>query len=1781
MGDSTSLPELAPEMGDDILQGVAELRPGTPQARSSALNLLLKEASRMFPLPQASQDGTPKRLSPAFLKGAARRTRGARRIPRRHLTMTELQSPAKRDDTTPSSSSPSSSRTSSSSPADGVDSAASSSTSRPSSPFAGSSTCSPAASPLGLGGETGEDTQAPSPSSAPRGEAAADGTAGHDAADLGRPPTTPLDGEHTMAAESLPRAGVMANLPPTTRAAPPDRRLPRPPRGSPGRTAPRDSNSAASLDSCHPSPRSLSQRRADPRSAGGNPTHLLGPRPKPSAPSRVPATVSPTPEDPASCQTVLYRPTSRKAHFLATSRDAIAAFLSGVPGAHRVRANIRRNVVAVDALAGADLMALLAVRVICDVHVRAKALALNTCCGTLFAVDPAFDESTIIEGLESSAPVLSATRNGDAVVLRFAGSMVPAAVHLFRQRRVVYPRLPRPLQCGRCGLFGHATVTCHRDERCLRCAGRHPAGACTAERARCLHCGGPHAATEPSCPNWQLERRVACILDSTQPRITRRQALTIARNAAPPPASPSQRRPAESRVPERRPSAPVQPGRSFRDALTSDTGAPTTTNNSGPAQPPSTTTQDARGLVATAPTTTNNSAPAQPPSTATQDTHALVATALASALRAALHSVPADSPHSATTCQLASCTASPCADPSHPAGRSRASVYVRAGLAQAVVRVDDLPCANAECVAVTVRVGSTDTCVASVYVRAGKRWDTEFIVRLCDRVGGDLVVCGDFNSHHSAWGCARDDANGRSLLESVLRAGLFVANTGSVTFDLSLVSERCHYVWRRSPDTRGSDHFPIFLVPHAAAHLPTRSYSVVNWPRFRKLCAAVPVSEGGLFRHIAVCARAATTRCVVPAGTPVPDMKQLNLRAARRRAERKAIRTDRREHWTLYNRLDAVCRRHARQRRNASWASLCFSLDDARARSRPWRILGGILRPRVPRCPALSIAVARGITSAQLAELLAATFCPPPAVSSRPTAILQPQPHPRRELMAPQRYFPSTGILAEIDALCAADFTIGELRAVLSARKRRSAPGSDGITYQMLRNFDSGQLQLLLDAFNEVWRTGTIPSEWSEAVVVPLLKAGKPPSNPASYRPVSLTSAAGKVLEAMALRRLEWIAEALDTFAAEQSGFRRFRATADSLADVVATLEEAKHRGDASYLVLLDVVSAFDQLPHATILDALRAMGIAGRMLRYVGAFLSGRSMRRIGDYIPQLPEYEVRVAVYADDIALFAAGPTERGRAVRRCVQSALDAVDAYISGIGLTLSAAKTEALLVHPRYGARYEVPRLTLRGASLPWRRRVRYLGLLVDHRLNWQPAVAALRKGTRRVACAARSLMARGQGCSPTLALRVYNSVASARVLYGLPLADIHPSKWEALDADHRAVVRQLLCLPQSSQGAQHHRAPNFIERLHRSPHGHRLVDRFFSLPNSCMGRRVAEFAGLVNSGPSCAWLPPPPPPPHRRRRLDIRTTVPGVRGKRNTAACALRQETAAVIEEQLAGRVLVYTDGSVLRDGAASAACFAPELSAQSQCRVLHAVSSTHAELAAIDLAAKLLYQRRVARAAILTDSRAALCLLAGEDHGPTLIQRLHRKLDGVCELGCDLVFQWVPSHVGLPGNEEADRLAKEAHTLPVPRSLLVTPFDVARHTVAGYLRSWHPDPRVAAGSPPKLLPRRGLGRRDRALLLRLRIGCCRTAERVHRLSGLGSPYCDSCSGVETLDHVLLQCPAYAAERGPLLAAYRRLGIPSDSARGLLFPATHPSIAKRAYAALLEYLEDTNLCQRL
>lgn len=154
---------------------------------------------------------------------------------------------------------------------------------------------------------------------------------------------------------------------------------------------------------------------------------------------------------------------------------------------------------------------------------------------------------------------------------------------------------------------------------------------------------------------------------------------------------------------------------------------------------------------------------------------------------------------------------------------------------------------------------------------------------------------------------------------------------------------------------------------------------------------------------------------------------------------------------------------------------------------------------------------------------------------------------------------------------------------------------------------------------------------------------------------------------------------------------------------------------------------------------------------------------------------------------------------------------------------------------------------------------------------------------------------------------------------------------------HRSAIQQFFGLPRTSpvgttldeardmplslraeMPALHH-----VDRMCQSPHGLRLSHRLCGLPHSRMGRYAHDYALLVSHVPNCGGLATSL---YQRRPLHIRTTVPGVKGKRRTPQCALQQETAAAISDDLAGRVHIYTDSSVLSDGSAAAACILPQL---------------------------------------------------------------------------------------------------------------------------------------------------------------------------------------------------------------------------------------------------------------
>ncbi|KAG0426305.1 hypothetical protein HPB47_026573 [Ixodes persulcatus] len=319
-----------------------------------------------------------------------------------------------------------------------------------------------------------------------------------------------------------------------------------------------------------------------------------------------------------------------------------------------------------------------------------------------------------------------------------------------------------------------------------------------------------------------------------------------------------------------------------------------------------------------------------------------------------------------------------------------------------------------------------------------------------------------------------------------------------------------------------------------------------------------------LTEHIISNALEAATRIVqVPSSRPNPDPKWLELRAQRRRAQRRSWRTGRPEDVLKYRRLDAKFRRHGKKLARRHWRLLCGSLHKRAGGSKDWKMANALARRPSPRTPVLSIGLARNLTPLNITEVLADAF------TSAPTTPTTDQ--------APQNWRSFCQATAPPMQSPDADFKLHELQIALrSSPRHRSA------------------------------------------------------------------------------------------------------------------LEQAKAQKWSAVMVFLDVSKAFDAVPHTTIISALRTLGVRGRPFQYACAFLSGRTMRvRIGSLlseprkivrgVPQgsvispllfslaisslptaakvgeKPNYPINMAVYADDVALWATSSSHRRQTMVREVPRAI----------------------------------------------------------------------------------------------------------------------------------------------------------------------------------------------------------------------------------------------------------------------------------------------------------------------------------------------------------------------------------------------------------------------------------------------------------------------------------------------------------------------------------------------
>ncbi|KAJ4446278.1 hypothetical protein ANN_12973 [Periplaneta americana] len=241
----------------------------------------------------------------------------------------------------------------------------------------------------------------------------------------------------------------------------------------------------------------------------------------------------------------------------------------------------------------------------------------------------------------------------------------------------------------------------------------------------------------------------------------------------------------------------------------------------------------------------------------------------------------------------------------------------------------------------------------------------------------------------------------------------------------------------------------------------------------------------------------------------------------------------------------------------------------------------------------------------------------------------------------------------------------------------------------------------------------------------------------------------------------------------------------------------------------------------------------------------------------------------------------------------------------------------------------------------------------------------------------------------------------------------------------------------------------------------------------------------------------------------------------------------------------LYTDGSLIsREQGAGAGV---TCSLFSLCRSLgYGTTSFDGEIIAISecLRNRLCHINKFRNAVILSDSKTAILSIVSKHTPSSQTSEITKMLSQLISLNKRIVFQWIPSHCGILGNENVDALAKKGSSAtyrPVTKS---TYYSVKRFIKSTYLdfnkqnlitqsqgKKWN-----SLHQNPQLIP--DLPRKSSVAAFRLATGHDFLAKHLHRIEIYQSPNCPLCNSNQEMDSEHLKICASLAGHDNIFEKY-------------------------------------------
>ena len=188
-------------------------------------------------------------------------------------------------------------------------------------------------------------------------------------------------------------------------------------------------------------------------------------------------------------------------------------------------------------------------------------------------------------------------------------------------------------------------------------------------------------------------------------------------------------------------------------------------------------------------------------------------------------------------------------------------------------------------------------------------------------------------------------------------------------------------------------------------------------------------------------------------------------------------------------------------------------------------------------------------------------------------------------------------------------FTQDMVRECLSKLDHSKSPGPDGVHNRVLKELADILAQPVADLFNESMDSGVVPASWRTANVTPIFKKGDK-RNPGNYRPVSLTSTLGKLMEKIVRDEVNKHMTSNKLYSPHQHGFKKGKSCGTQLLEVSEDWTSLLDDDNSIDCIYLDYKKAFDSVPHQRLMTKVYAYGIRGKLWNWIKAYLHDRSQQ-------------------------------------------------------------------------------------------------------------------------------------------------------------------------------------------------------------------------------------------------------------------------------------------------------------------------------------------------------------------------------------------------------------------------------------------------------------------------------------------------------------------------------------------------------------------------------------------